>query len=217
MSEDGIKIYDMNGDAQDWAWLAAHYGPVAVSSLDGAGWRLAEMREIEGPSALVVTLRDAGGIPLTGIRVAWYWPDAPEDPDAGPQNGLPDGIIAGRAVSGLTGSSGAVGFGMGGGAYYWPDQGQMGPHAAWVYGSETRSQVVTGLGMIGGTQHRHLDLAFVQSEGEEPPPEPPEPPEPPDELWAELLGRLDRIVQLLETILATLRTRKYNIEEGQNE
>jgi hypothetical protein len=59
---------------------------------------------------------------------------------------------------------------MGKGAYYWPAQGQIGPHAIWVHGSGVRSDLLFGLGMIGATNHDHFDVEFarVETSGEGP-------------------------------------------------
>ena len=67
-----------------------------------------------------------------------------------------------RCVSGVTSASGDTGFGMGGGAYYWPDQGQTGPHAAWIHGADTRSDLVLGLGMLAATNHDHFDVEYAR-------------------------------------------------------
>ena len=181
-----LKIYDVDGDEQDWTWLTANFGDVRISDVDGMAWRVSKIQEVIGPSALVATLTTLDGTPIRGIKVAWYWPDADFDPNAGPATGLPPGVIPNRCVYGTTEASGAIGFGMGGGAYYWPPpleappgKATVGPHALWIYGTGTRSQVVTGLGMIGGTTHRHLDFWFIECEDGEPPEPPPPPPPPP--------------------------------------
>jgi hypothetical protein len=200
-----VKIVDCNGTQRDWQWLVANYGqPVIHRATAGLAWRLVELREVKdtltsatrAPSSLTVTTRQVDGRPAAGVRVAWYWPDAPFDTEATPPNGLPAGMRAGRAVSGTTNLEGAVGFGMGNGAYYFPPH--IGPHAAWIHG--TNSDVILGLGMIGGTNHNHIDLVYQQTVQEDPPVVPP-PEEPPASgTWDLLFQRLDRVIQLLEGI-----------------
>jgi hypothetical protein len=79
---------------------------------------------------------------------------------------------ANRAISGSTNENGDVGFGMGGGAYYWPAQGQIGPHATWIHGSQTRSELILGLGMVAQTNHDHFDVEFTRYDEDPNPPEP---------------------------------------------
>lgn len=204
-----MRIYDRDGNEQSWSWLCQRYGEPIIRTADaGLGWRIAELREIKDPPAaadaaapagpaspaatntLIVSTRGANGRPAAGINVAWYWPDAPENPTAMPTNGLPLQVRPGRAVIGPTNDNGDAGFGMGRGAYYWPTRGEIGPHAAWIAGAN--SDVILGLGMIAGTAHDHIDVVFQQSEPEEP-----EPPTP--DRWDELFARLDRIIRLLSS------------------
>lgn len=208
-----IEVYDRNGVQRDWAWLEAHYGPLVIHPADeGPGWRVVQIWEngdpplvggvqervgafegIEAAAVIVVKVLSADGQPVDGLRVAFYWPDADSDPDAGPANGLPEGMVPGRCVSGPTNVNGDVGFGLGGGAYYWPPG--IGPHAVWIRGPETNSDVVHGLGMIAGTNHDSLWPVYQWVEGEAP-----EPPEdcPRDEVLAR--------VQVVENQCAEIRS-----------
>jgi hypothetical protein len=186
-----IRVYDWQGNLRTMDYLKAKYGdfviqPAATGS--GPAYEIVALREKANTAAtLVIRVSDEHGAPVDMCKVAWYWPDAPEDPDAGPLGGVLPAMRPDRAVDGLTNLNGDVGFGMGGGAFYWPSQGEIGPHAAWVYGSDTRSDIILGLGMVGGTNHDHFDVEFALME-EHLPPEPPEPPEcPTEEIEAELL------------------------------
>ena len=105
-------------------------------------------------------------------------------------------------VGGPTDVNGNVGFGMGRGAYYWPDQGQTGPHAVWVYGATTRSDLVQGLGMVGGTNHDHFDVEFVKLDEDSGPVDPPNGDECPVE---EILAELDRIEESVRNIRKMLK------------
>jgi hypothetical protein len=91
------------------------------------------------------------------VRVAFYWSDAPVEPDAGPAGGVLPGMVPGRADVGTTSDNGDVGWGMGKGAYYWPGKGEIGPHAVWVAGANTRSAIVLGFGMVAMTAHYGFD------------------------------------------------------------
>lgn len=210
-------VYDWQGNVRDLAYLRGKYGgfviqePVAgvypqyrIAALceqaDGEfnpvdvgrvyhTWAPAEP---EAPTALVVTVLDEAGKPLPDVRVAWYWPDADVDNNAGPLAGVHDHMRSGHAVSGTTNASGMVGFGMGRGAYYFPSPERAGPHAAWVYGTRTNSALVFGLGMVAATNHYHFDVTFQRVLEEEPPPPPP----PPDK-WEILFDKLDTIIALM--------------------
>jgi hypothetical protein len=165
-------------------WVARHLERVN---------RVTDRSQPDAAAAIVVTHELLGGGAAIGLRAAWYWPDAPEDPDCGPVGGVPAGMTPGRAVSGLTNDNGDIGHAMGRGAYYWPDQGQIGPHAVWVYGTSVQSDVILGLGMIGETNHDHLDVFYRQvaetPPGPPEPPAPPEPPEPPGMLYFDEQGQ----------------------------
>jgi hypothetical protein len=165
-----IKVYDYQGNQRDMAYLRAKYGDFAIQDAaagDGPVFKIAILREVvNAPASLVVRVSDEDGQPQEGVRVAFYWPDAPEDFDAGPLGGVLPGMRPNRCVTGVTGGSGDTGFGMGHGAYYWPDQGQTGPHAAWIHGATTRSDLILGLGMIAATNHDHFDIEYTRFEEE---------------------------------------------------
>lgn len=113
-----------------------------------------------------VRVVDAHGAPLQGVRVAFYWSEAPRDSDAGPAGGVIPGMEPGRALSGMTSDTGTAGLGMGKGAYFWPGQGEIGPHAVWIAGANTRSAVLLGAGMVAMTDHYHYDVEFECRDGE---------------------------------------------------
>lgn len=154
-----IAVYDLMGRTQTLAWALAKYGPMviypATPAEDPRVWRLTALSE-KNDSALVATCRQADSQPCPGRRVCFYWPDAPTLHGAGPLGAPFDGITRDRAVSGYTDVTGNVGFGMGPGATYNPDIGERGPHAAWLHGVDTRSDVILGLGMIPD-DHLHLN------------------------------------------------------------
>jgi hypothetical protein len=202
---DTPKIYDQQGQEQDWDWLVANFGgtklkrtpvPEGVSQV----YRIVKLQDIEGPAVEVVNVTDPAGHPLAGIRVVRYWPDAPDLPDwpAPASRWHPHGVF------GQTNDRGDIGFGMGHGDYYFPPGG--GASAVWVAEEAGPSDLIEGLGMLGGTNHRHLDIYYqLQNVAEQPPtpqppaPQPPTPP--PSDNWDRLLARLDQIIELLEKAL----------------
>ena len=174
-----MKVYDRYGEGQPWSWVEENYGPLVVSPLNGAGWKVKELREnanLEGKNAeaaavIIVKCLDQFGLPVDQLQVAWYWPDVRLDPNCGPANGVPAGMEPGRAEHGPTNLNGDVGWAMGSGAYYSPPN--IGPHACWIYGHAIHSQVVLGLGMLDGTDHYHTDVVYQWMDEQPPSPPPP--------------------------------------------
>jgi hypothetical protein len=163
-----IKVYDWEGNQRDLAYLKGKYGDFVIhpaASGGGPVYKIAVLREkVNTAASLVVRVTDEQDAPWEGVRVAWYWPDAPQDANAGPLGGVPPALRPNRCVTGVTNPSGDTGFGMGTGAYYWPDLGQIGPHATWIHGASTRSDVIFGLGMVAATNHDHVDVEFRRFE-----------------------------------------------------
>lgn len=199
-----IKVYDWQGTLRDMEYLQGKYGNFVIQPAadgDGQVYKISTLREkVNTAATLVVRVIDENGAPLDALKVAWYWPDAPEDPNAGPQGGVPPQMRPNRCVTGWTNAVGDVGFGMGPGAYYFPDQGQIGPHAAWMHGTMTRSDLLLGLGMVGGTNHNHFDVEFTRFD-EDPGPPGPGPGECPKE---EILAEVARIESSLAQIEAAM-------------
>ncbi|MCA9635092.1 MAG: hypothetical protein KC420_03550 [Myxococcales bacterium] len=150
----------------DLAWLASEYGstytradPDAVAAA-GVVYRLIAIVERVGPSNLDVFVVDDLGAPVVGVPVAFYYSTAP-DPSR-PDEWYP------VKVSGVTEAEGRVGFALASSAYL-PACGAGGPHAVWVSepGMEpdttVPSDLADHLGMLGGTEHRHLDLLFQRT------------------------------------------------------
>jgi len=206
-----IKVYDWEGHQRDLAYLTNKYGNFVIQPAaagDDPAYKISVLREkVNTAATLVVRVADENGGSLSGIRVAWYWPDAPGDPNAGPLGGVPPQMRPNRCVTGLTNPNGDVGFAMGHGAFYFPSQGQIGPHATWIHGTTTRSDVILGLGMIGGTNHDHFDVEFTRSDEEsEPEPEPgpgPTPECPKEEILAEV-AKIEAAVAAIQQLLANV-------------
>jgi hypothetical protein len=149
IEEPTLTIYDLDGAERDWAWLEAMFGAVTLERGTGMA-SVSVLRAVEGPSVLVVRIENADGDPIQSVPVVFYWPDArllpPEQRACGLDRGL---VIASK-------SNGNAEFGMGPGAYYFPPAG--GPHAVWVATEGT--DCLGGMGMLGGTNHIHLDSVW---------------------------------------------------------
>jgi len=192
-------VIDREGRERDWEWLIANFGAVVLKRATvpaGAThvYRIIKLVDAEGPAVQIVNVVDQDGTPLEGITVVRHWPDAPPLPAWPP----PASRWRGEGVYGRTGSNGDIGFGMGHGDYYFPPEG--GASAVWLADEAGPSDFIGGLGMIGATDHRHLDVYYRRQEVSSPPPPPPPPPPPEEELWEALLERLQRIAALLEQI-----------------
>jgi len=199
-----IRIFDAEGKARDWAWLKAKYGNVRIHPVQGVVgandevYKMIELREKVGPATAIVKLLDEKGETLTGRAIAQGWRDGPQLPDdMDPAGGLPAGY-PNKGNAAFPNDNGELGFGWGGGEYYYLDQGQEGAHYYWV--CTFHSEVVTGIGMLPGTEHAHLDMVFQRQYGPDAvDPGEPDPGEEPTPLppssspygWVALLARLD--------------------------
>lgn len=207
---DKPQVLDQRGQEQDWIWLIDNFGDVVIERAEVSDavaqvYRIAKVQVSEGPAVQVVNVADQDGIPLGGHRVVRYWPDAPFLPVWLP----PTSMWQLEGVFGETNVEGNIGFGMGHGDYYDPPEG--GASSVWVASEAGPSDLIWGLGMLGGTNHRHLDVYFrlVSVEGT-PPGEPPDQPpvvsppvdalpgELPGEQWQALFEKLDLIIDMLE-------------------
>lgn len=167
-------VLDRNGFAKDWEWLRNIYGNVQyLDAGTGSKFRLARVQEVTGNALLKVLVLNEDGRSHAGQPVANHWPD-----DSLPYLG--DGglktLYHDRAVHQETDGNGFTGFGLGVGSYI-GDLEVGGPHTLWVLSPTLPSDGISGLGMLGGTNHDGmLSLTFQIVGGDEP--EPPEPPEP---------------------------------------
>lgn len=214
------RVLDQTGQEMDWDWLVAQFGAVTLQRAEAPTgveqvYRLVRLQAIEGPAALVAHVVDAEGEPMEGVMVARHWPGAPELPTwPAPTSRWHD-----RGVLGRTDVRGNLGFGMGVGDYYAPPN--RGQSSVWLAGTAEPSDLVGGLGMVQGTNHRHLDLVWQLDAFTEPQPALPAPlptpvvPTPPaappsstappsltPQQWSALLERLDHLLEALENKLA---------------
>lgn len=145
-----MVVYGFDGEVQDWTWLVETFGPIQLTQ-SGVGHVVA-LRAIEGPASLTYHVESALGAPLEGIPVVRHWPGAPIlDPEFW-------GCGKDKGIVGFTNSGGDVGFGMGPGDYYFPPD--IGPGCAWLP-IPGGSDCVCGYGMLGGTNHKHLDTDLI--------------------------------------------------------
>ena len=149
-----------------WPEFVAEFGEPKIKPLpdSAAGWRVVRL-EIErtGDTSARIFLLDAGVNPARDKRGAFYWPDANQDANCGPAGGVLPEMRSGRCVWGEIKDDGAAHFPMGKDAYY--SAPNIGPHAAWCYGQEEVTEVILGLGMLGGTNHHHYNVVFQWTEG----------------------------------------------------
>lgn len=191
------KVFDQQGEEQDWSWLVENFGAIAIERAEVTEgvtqvYRAVKLQDAEGPAVQVVNVVDQDGIPIGDLRVVRHWPDAPPLPAWPP----PTSRWQDQGVFGATNEEGNIGYGMGHGDYYFAPDG--GASAVWVASEAGPSDLIHGLGMLGGTNHRHLDVYYQLENVEETPPPPPPPPELPDERWQAFFEKLDRIIEMLE-------------------
>jgi len=189
-------IYDLDGTERDMDWLRGKYGNVKF--LDGGSdskFELARVDETTRTAMIKVLVLDDSGEPVQGQPVANRWPD-PSLPDltgSGSKTLWHD-----RAHVQNTDSSGLTGFGLGSGSYI-GDLNIGGPHTLWILSPTLPSDGLSGMGMLGGTNHMGpLSLTFRIVDAA-PPPMPPTPT--PDSV----MERLDEVMERLELVHADLR------------
>lgn len=146
-----LAIYDMFGTLQDWDWLAATFGPVALDMGNGAA-QVLELREAGPYVTLIVHLENSYGEPIVGQEVVFYYSTAPELQPYQRACGLTRGVV------GYSKENGNAEFAMSDGSMYYPDRGEAGPHVVWIVREGT--DCLRGLGWIAGTDHTHLDSVW---------------------------------------------------------
>jgi len=142
-----VTIYDCNGEISTTWWLTSTFGEVLWS--EGS---LAALRCNEGPAVLIAYVTDEVKAPVQDATVVLWWPDAPLLPVELRSCGVD------RGAYGPTNEAGLIGFGLGPGSYYFPPA--SGPHIMWVV---TGDSCVAGLGMVGLTNHLHLNTDWQVS------------------------------------------------------
>jgi len=185
-------VRDINGNERSMEWLESVFGPVGYTDGDEdivvhelwamcdpdagnvekrpspswAAWPFKQTQQIPShqlvtdsydPGAVIVAkVIGVDGSPMANWPVFRYWPDAPY---------LPETLVShkDRAVIGRTNENGDVGFGMGGGDFYFPP----GVGATWIW--PHWGEAVCGIGMVGATSHWTIWPVF---KARDPAPEP---------------------------------------------
>ena len=156
-------IYGYNRVLEDEAWLRANFGDAVqwhcAEPHEDADYvfRLTELEAACGPAVLIGIVQDEFGHPLSNRAVIRGWPGAEPLPAYDPPASRyvwpppPDETIA-RGIVGWTSAVGDVGFGLGSGDYYWPETSSG---VSWMYIADYDgpSDLLTGLGMLAGTEH----------------------------------------------------------------
>jgi len=135
-----VTVYDMYGNVRDLNWVWEIYGSwMERASPPPGGWayRIVELREIEGPVTIKVWVKDGSGNPLPGVSVRCSWPEGEEI-----KSTEEDGTVSLCAMGDYI-----IPWGSGGG------------RSMELLG-EAPSDIARSLGMLGGTNHRHLDVVF---------------------------------------------------------
>ena len=162
-----MDIFDKNGVQRDMGWLRLKYGNVQFLNA-GAGitkFRLARVDETEGPAVIKVRVVAENGLPQSYQPVANHWPsnDLPDLRNAGLKTLWRD-----QAMNQQTDGAGFTGFGLGTGSYI-RDLQEGGPHVVWVLSPSLPSDGLSGIGMLGGTNHAGpLFLTFQIGDDETP-------------------------------------------------
>ncbi len=135
-----VRVYDQYGNERDLDWVREIYGswiewasPAPGSSV----YRVVELREREGPVTIKVWVKDSAGNALPGVSIRCSWPGGEEIKPT-----EEDGTVSLCAM----------------GDYIDP-WGSGGARSMEVLGG-VPSDIARALGMLGRTNHRHLDVVF---------------------------------------------------------
>jgi hypothetical protein len=181
------KVYDSDGAEKSWEWLQATYGNVrVVAAADGPAFRLTALRISHAEAVLQASSHNADGTVRQGDHVCNTWPGIGLDQAHGVVDlrGDPSLRTVYQPIACVqsTDSNGVTGFGLGTGSYI-QNLADGGPHSVWLASPSYPSDVVCGLGMLGGTNHwGPLRPEFTLTAGDpgggddggDPPPPPPD-------------------------------------------
>lgn len=156
-----VEVFDLQGNRRDFEHLRQTYGNIRI--LDAGPdrkFKLVRIRETVGPSVIHVTVLDESGNPLVNQAVVNRWPD-PNLPPVQAQTRWHD-----RGIVQKTDQRGLSGFGVGTGSYI-RNLAEGGAHTLWVAANDLPSDGLTGVGMLGGTEHQGpFDITFQIARGE---------------------------------------------------
>jgi hypothetical protein len=168
--ETELSIIGSDGKTKDWQYVIDTFGPdVHITRSEASQvYRLVGLVDSEGPATLVATVQQPDGSPqVGGCFIVRSWPDATPLP-AWP--GI-DQWWTTRGDYAPPKEDGTAGFGMGIGDYYSPGK-TAGASGIWIARAGYGSDYLSGLGMLGATNHRHLDSFWqLQENGASPEPD----------------------------------------------
>jgi hypothetical protein len=179
----GPMVIDVDADSRTWAWAKRRYG--ASYRRGNTSLQLIEVHEYEGPAAFNVWVVDGDGLPVEGVPFYYYYPEAPviatvpaEPSVSASTSEVGEAEWYDRGVLATTGPDGRISFPVEGS----PVASNAGQGAIWPKG---KGDVLEKLGLLAGSQNRHLDgLWQLVKEGSPPLPEEPlepEDPQPPED------------------------------------
>jgi len=167
-----LEVYDVNGVQQSWAWLQTKYKCDMTAAPPGAAFRLVRIDETIGPAVFIVYVRSDTGAPQQNQPVAQWWNGAESDERSTSLVGVGlQSVYHARAIVERTNSGGDIGFPYGAGGVIHGD----GPYAFWILSPSLASDIVTGLGWLGGTDHAcpgRLTFEIVEGGVSDPDPDP---------------------------------------------
>lgn len=177
-----MHIYDEQGQERDREWLDTMFGPqVRVDAAKRSpAFRVVQVRASTTKTA-IVTILDKDGSPMPEVAVVYAH------------------TSGSRVVREKTDPNGQIAVPLDRDHRYGVPA-QAGPCHAGIPRKPT--DVIYGLGevIVGGGDNRHLDITFQWLEDSPTaPPDVPPPSPAVDDQWQQLLGKLDRIIALLES------------------
>lgn len=168
------RVYDVDGNEKNWAWLVAKYHCALLDAGEVAKFKLVRIDEAKGPAVYTVQVRDVRGNPQPDQPVARWWPGVADadgvlklldHPEL--KTRLRDYCIFQKTTSG-----GDTGFGYGSGSVIHDDGGV---DLLWVLSPSLPSDGLDKVGWLGGTDHlgpTKLTFQIIEPGSVTPDPEP---------------------------------------------
>jgi hypothetical protein len=128
-----IEYLNYDGQQTTEQWFRGEFGEFIIEELPTTEYRVDVMAAATGYATFRIRVLDENRDPVADYPVDWYWTDG--------------------HIPSQTNAEGWAEFAMGGGAYYQPGLGQVGPHWVTVGGT-----TIWGIGMILYTEHNHFDV-----------------------------------------------------------
>jgi hypothetical protein len=160
-----IDVFDRTGQQRDLAWLETNYKVKVLDAGKGSKFKLVRVDETEGPAVFIVDVRNEEGKPDVNRPVGNHWPGVEQDDNGKDlRGGGLKSLWKDHAIIQRTSSNGDTGFGFGSGDVMHADGGV---HTLWVLSPSLPSDALSGVGWLGGTDHRgpnRLTFQIVQSD-----------------------------------------------------